>query len=151
MSYNIYTQVSKGEFGYSFSHKLEMKQPPRNVLVCWDLSKLGSRCTRFLLAGDMTNDLLRSESLPGWDMRHGIITYFPLLWTLELDVRKGKLPYYVKKKELWARWRHSMWADNTFAQMEVNLVWGETEPLRIIECAQRSKGIRKTWGGRDRK
>ena len=43
MSYNIYTQVSKGEFGYSFSHKLEMKQPPRNVLVCWDLSKLGSR------------------------------------------------------------------------------------------------------------
>lgn len=130
----------------------EMKQPPGMYLSVEIYQSLVTGGTPSLLAGDMTNDLLRSESLPGWDMRHDIITYFPLLWTLGLGVQKGKLPYYVKKRSLWARWRHwnSMWADNTLAQMEAILVWGEMEPLGIMECAQRSKGKRKTWGGRER-
>jgi len=80
-----------------------MKQPPGMYLSVEIYQSLVAGGTPSLLAGDMTDDLLRSESLPGWDMRHSIITYFPLLWTLELDVHKGKLPYYVKKKELMSK------------------------------------------------
>lgn len=77
-----------------------MKQPPGMYLSVEIYQSLVAGDTPSLLAGDMTDDLPRSESLLGWDMRHGIIPYFPLLWTLELDVHKGKLPYYVKKRSL---------------------------------------------------